>query len=194
MRCLGQNPTEAELQDIVTEVDPDGDGTVDFPEFLTMMARTFRCGGDSDETIFESFRSHRVQREYAPGSSHMQLSDMWAVLMDEERLTEEELREIEGELRAGPGFHVERDGVIWPVKKSFIQDWPVEEWLVLRDKFYALLLGRLQGGEPESPFMLVLSQPHLMEYLWTFLAPPMGDRTCAVVVQWELAIQYLCDV
>lgn len=39
MRSLGQNPTEAELQDMINEVDADGSGTIDFPEFLTMMAR-----------------------------------------------------------------------------------------------------------------------------------------------------------
>nr|KAF6409200.1 calmodulin 3 [Rousettus aegyptiacus] len=38
MRSLGQNPTEAELQDMINEVDADGNGTIDFPEFLTMMS------------------------------------------------------------------------------------------------------------------------------------------------------------
>jgi len=32
MRSLGQNPTEAELQDMINEVDADGSGTIDFPE------------------------------------------------------------------------------------------------------------------------------------------------------------------
>ena len=31
MRSLGQNPTEAELQDMINEVDADYSGTVDFP-------------------------------------------------------------------------------------------------------------------------------------------------------------------
>lgn len=32
MRSLGQNPTEAELQDVINEVDADGNSTIDFPE------------------------------------------------------------------------------------------------------------------------------------------------------------------
>ena len=42
MRSLGQNPTEAELQDMINEVDADGNGTIDFPEFLALMARKMK--------------------------------------------------------------------------------------------------------------------------------------------------------
>jgi hypothetical protein len=42
MRSLGQNPTEAELQDMIREVDADGNGTIDFPEFCTLMARKMK--------------------------------------------------------------------------------------------------------------------------------------------------------
>ena len=42
MRSLGQNPTEAELQDMISEVDADGNGTIDFPEFLGLMARKMK--------------------------------------------------------------------------------------------------------------------------------------------------------
>ncbi|XP_010348000.1 calmodulin-like protein 3 [Saimiri boliviensis] len=55
MRSLGQNPTEAELQDMMREIDQDGSGTVDFPEFLRMMARKMR-DTDSEEEIREAFR------------------------------------------------------------------------------------------------------------------------------------------
>ncbi|XP_023575556.1 calmodulin-like protein 3 [Octodon degus] len=55
MRSLGQNPTEAELQGMVNEIDRDGNGTVDFPEFLGMMARKMK-DTDSEEEIREAFR------------------------------------------------------------------------------------------------------------------------------------------
>ena len=55
MRSLGQNPTEAELQDMINEVDADGNGTIDFPEFLTMMARKMK-DTDSEEEIKEAFK------------------------------------------------------------------------------------------------------------------------------------------
>ena len=37
MRSLGQNPTESELQDMINEVDADGNGQIDFPEFLSKL-------------------------------------------------------------------------------------------------------------------------------------------------------------
>jgi calmodulin len=55
IRALGKNPTEAELQDIINEVDPNGDGTVDFPAFLTIMARKMK-DTDTEEDIIEAFR------------------------------------------------------------------------------------------------------------------------------------------
>jgi calmodulin len=55
MRSLGQNPTEVELQDMINEVDCDGNGTIDFPEFLNMMSRKMK-DTDCEEEILEAFK------------------------------------------------------------------------------------------------------------------------------------------
>ena len=36
MRQLGQDPSEKELEDMITEVDADGNGTIDFPGEFTL--------------------------------------------------------------------------------------------------------------------------------------------------------------
>eukprot|EP00455_Lapot_gusevi_P025384 TRINITY_DN2667_c0_g3_i1.p1 TRINITY_DN2667_c0_g3~~TRINITY_DN2667_c0_g3_i1.p1 ORF type:complete len:147 (-),score=38.56 TRINITY_DN2667_c0_g3_i1:90-530(-) len=51
MRSLDQNPTEAELHDMVYGFD--GSGTIDFPEFLTIMTRKMR---DTEEEMIEAFK------------------------------------------------------------------------------------------------------------------------------------------
>ncbi|XP_073150530.1 calmodulin-7-like [Henckelia pumila] len=55
MRSLGQSPTEVKLEDMINEVDADGNGTIDFPEFLNLMVRKMR-DTDSVEELTEAFR------------------------------------------------------------------------------------------------------------------------------------------
>lgn len=55
MRSLGQNPTEEELKDMIKEVDANNDGTIDFPEFLLMMAGKMDEAGE-DEKIKVAFK------------------------------------------------------------------------------------------------------------------------------------------
>ncbi|VDD94147.1 unnamed protein product [Enterobius vermicularis] len=56
MRSLGQNPTEQEIIDIINEVDIDGNGQIEFPEFCVMMKRIMK--ETDQEMIREAFRVH----------------------------------------------------------------------------------------------------------------------------------------
>jgi calmodulin len=55
MRSLGLQPTDAQVQDMINEVDADGNGTIDFEEFLVMMARKAN-DVDIEEEIREAFK------------------------------------------------------------------------------------------------------------------------------------------
>lgn len=55
MRVIGQNPTEAELQDMVNEVDEDGNGTIEFDEFAKMMVNKTTNKNTDVEVSREAF-------------------------------------------------------------------------------------------------------------------------------------------
>jgi len=55
MHKLGQSPTKAELQEMIQSVDDNGDGEIDFDEFLILMKS--RIGSvDAEEELKEAFR------------------------------------------------------------------------------------------------------------------------------------------
>jgi calmodulin len=55
MKNLGQSPTDAELTDMINEVDVDGNGNIDFKEFICLMARKMR-DTDTEEELIEAFK------------------------------------------------------------------------------------------------------------------------------------------
>ena len=84
MRSLEQNQTEAELQDMVNEVDTDHTGTINFPEILTMMARQMNSD-EREEEIREAFRD--LEKD---DNGFISAAELMQVMMNlGERLTDE---------------------------------------------------------------------------------------------------------
>ena len=54
LRALGQNPSMNELHDMINEVDQDGNGTVEFAEFVILMTNKVKEMTKEDE-IYEAF-------------------------------------------------------------------------------------------------------------------------------------------
>ena len=55
MRALHQNPTEAELRELISEVDKDGSNAIDFSEFVRMMSKKMK-DTESEEEIIDAFK------------------------------------------------------------------------------------------------------------------------------------------
>ena len=55
MKSLGQAPSDQDLREIISEVDLDGNGNIDFNEFITIMQKRTR-DSDPEEEIISAFR------------------------------------------------------------------------------------------------------------------------------------------
>ncbi|XP_023236518.1 calmodulin-like isoform X3 [Centruroides sculpturatus] len=89
MRSLGQTPTQAELHDMIKEVDTDGSGSIEFAEFLNLMAKKMKEADDENE-IIEAFRVFDKD-----GDGYIHIEELRDAMMNlGEKLTAEETEEM----------------------------------------------------------------------------------------------------
>eukprot|EP00092_Neocalanus_flemingeri_P015026 GFUD01016230.1.p1 GENE.GFUD01016230.1~~GFUD01016230.1.p1 ORF type:complete len:161 (+),score=58.32 GFUD01016230.1:31-483(+) len=100
LRSLGQNPDEGELASMVKELDLDGQGTMEFPDFLKMMSKRMKVK-DGDQDLREAFR---VFDEV--GTGFVSASDLTYILVN---LMGEKEDEVKGMMKE---VKVTKDGQI----------------------------------------------------------------------------------
>lgn len=91
MRSLGANPTQSELADMINEVDEDGNGTIDFAEFASMMHRKMEEDpSTAQEELKEAFRVFDKD-----GNGLISSAELRHIMTSlGERLTDEEVSEM----------------------------------------------------------------------------------------------------
>lgn len=100
MRSLGQTPTEQDLKKFIDDIDEDGSGTIDFKEFLNLMAKSIQ-NKDSESVFIDAFKVFDMN-----GNGTISATELKYVLANTgEKLTEEEIEEIIRETDTdGDGF------------------------------------------------------------------------------------------
>ena len=89
MRNLGNNPTDSELQDMINEVDADGNGTLEFDEFCNLMARQMK------ETNQEYELKQRFKLFDKDGNGLIDREELRDVMQQlGEKLSEEDIEEM----------------------------------------------------------------------------------------------------
>ncbi|EDW84951.1 uncharacterized protein Dwil_GK18988 [Drosophila willistoni] len=113
MRSLGQNPTEAELQDLVNEVDVDGNGEIDFNEFCGMMAKQMR-ETDTEEEMREAFKIFDKD-----GDGFISPAELRYVMINlGEKVTDEEIDEMMREADADGDGMINYEEFVWMISQK----------------------------------------------------------------------------
>ena len=92
MTSLGQNPTTTDLQEMIQEVDSDGNGKIEFSEFLNMMAQKMSTRNFNDEAL-EAFNV--LDKDGSGSISEAELRQIMNNIGEE--ITDEEIREMMNE-------------------------------------------------------------------------------------------------
>ena len=70
MQKLGLNPTQDELTEIVNDIDKDGDGDIDFSEFLRLMSTKLK-DAQTEEELLEAFKVFDTKNKQRFGETEL---------------------------------------------------------------------------------------------------------------------------
>ncbi|KAL9450823.1 hypothetical protein AB3S75_012542 [Citrus x aurantiifolia] len=89
IKSLDQNPTKEELRNMINEVDLDGNGTIEFLEFLKLMATKMK-ENEAQEELKEAFKVFDKDQD-----GYISPNELRHVMMNlGEKLTDEELEQM----------------------------------------------------------------------------------------------------
>mmetsp|Transcript_25911 Transcript_25911/g.55467 ORF Transcript_25911/g.55467 Transcript_25911/m.55467 type:complete len:150 (+) Transcript_25911:137-586(+) len=89
LRSLGNQPTEEEVEDMIREADKDGNGIIDFAEFIEMMPLQER-DDNAEEEMMDAFRVFD-----ADGSGSITAEELRQIFVNlGEHLTDEEISDM----------------------------------------------------------------------------------------------------
>ncbi|KAH3902974.1 calmodulin SCDLUD_000574 [Saccharomycodes ludwigii] len=98
MRSLGLSPSEAEVADLMNEIDINGNHTIEFGEFLALMSRQLKSN-DSEQELLEAFKVFDKN-----GDGMISAAELKHVLTSiGEKLTDAEVDEMLNEVSDGNG-------------------------------------------------------------------------------------------
>ncbi|KAG6382578.1 hypothetical protein SASPL_157750 [Salvia splendens] len=94
LRSLDQNPTEEELQDMINEIDSNGNGTIEFSEFISDNFDDFWQETDAEEELKEAFKVFDKDQ-----NGYISAEELRRVMINLGRkLTDEEVEQMIGRL------------------------------------------------------------------------------------------------
>ncbi|XP_062214629.1 calmodulin-like protein 4 isoform X2 [Phragmites australis] len=85
-RSLDLDPSDQELNDMMSEVDTDGNGIIDFQEFLSLIARKMKDGDGDEEELKEAFEVLDKDKNgfISPTELRMVMTNLGEQMTDEE--------------------------------------------------------------------------------------------------------------
>ena len=134
-RSLGINLTDSELQDIIDEEDSDGNGSIDFAEFLTMMTRK-----DTDTRLHKTIKILYSTKEVfkffdKDGNGFIDVDELGlAMTILGKKLTEEEVDEMIKEADRDGDGQVNYEGSLISFYISMLGSFSVLEFVTITKK------------------------------------------------------------